>query len=118
MNYKKVIKDLKERNDKLQEQYRLRDIRCVHLEYENEMLKSDFEAQHELTEKYAEENKQLKDNWNKLKEYLHNVDVVVDYSENYDGRFINYDELLDKMQEIEKGSDSNGNNKTIFKQIN
>ena len=61
---------------------------------------------------------QLEDNWNKLRKYLHNVDVVVDYSENYDGRFINYDELLDKMQEIEKGSDSNGNNKTIFKQIN
>lgn len=49
---------------------------------------------------------QLKDNWNKLKEYLHNVDVVIDYSENYDGRFINYDELIDKMQEIEE-SDSN-----------
>ena len=46
-----------------------------------------------------------KDNWNKLKEYLHNVDVVIDYSENYDGRFINYDELVNKMQEIEKGSD-------------
>lgn len=60
MNYKKVIKDLKERNDKLQEQYRLRDIRCIHLEYENEMLKSDFEAQHELTKKYAEENQELK----------------------------------------------------------
>ena len=60
MNYNKVIKDLKERNDKLQEQYRLRDIRCIHLEYENEMLKSDFKAQHELTKKYAEESKELK----------------------------------------------------------
>ena len=54
-----------------------------------------------------QENKQLKSQWCKLKEYLHNVDVVIDYSENYDGRFINYDELLDKMQELE-GSDSNG----------
>ena len=105
MNYNKVIKDLKERNDKLQEQYRLRDIRCIHLEYENEMLKSDFEAQHELTKNYAEENKRLKDNWNKLKEYLHNVDVVIDYSENYDGRFINYDELIDKIQELEGGEE-------------
>lgn len=61
MNYKKVIKDLKERNDKLQEQYRLRDIRCIHLEYENEMLKGDFEAQHELTKKYSKENKELKE---------------------------------------------------------
>ena len=60
MNHNKVIKDLKERNDKLQEQYRLRDIRCIHLEYENEMLKNDFEAQHELTKKYAEENQELK----------------------------------------------------------
>lgn len=60
MNYNKVIKDLKERNDKLQEQYRLRDMRCIHLEYENEMLKSDFKAQHELTKKYAEESKELK----------------------------------------------------------
>lgn len=64
-------------------------------------------------EKYTDlqqKNKQLKDNWNKLKEYLHNVDVVIDYSENYDGRFINYDELIDKMQEIEQGSDSNDSN--------
>jgi hypothetical protein len=53
------------------------------------------------------QNKQLKDNWNKLKEYLHNVDAVIDYSENYDGRFINYDELLIKMRELEQGSDSN-----------
>ena len=60
MNYNKAIKDLKERNDKLQEQYRLRDIRCIHLEYENEMLKSDFEAQHQLIKKYAEETKDLR----------------------------------------------------------
>lgn len=60
MNYNKVIKDLKERNNNLQEQYRLRDIRCIHLEYENEMLKNDFETQHELTKKYAEENQELK----------------------------------------------------------
>lgn len=74
MNYNKVIKDLKEKNDKLQEQYRLRDIRCIHLEYENEMLKSDFEAQHELTKKYAGELKQLKEEnqslENQQKEFL------------------------------------------------
>ena len=58
-------------------------------------------------ENLQQENKQLKDNWNKLKEYLHNVDVVIDYSENYDGRFINYDELIDIIQEIEQGSDNN-----------
>ena len=56
-------------------------------------------------ENLQQENKQLKDNWNKLKEYLHNVDVVIDYSENYDGRFINYDELVNKMQELEGGEE-------------
>lgn len=44
----------------------------------------------------------LEDNWDELKKYLHNVDVVVDYSENYDGHFINYDELIDKMQELQQ----------------
>ena len=101
MNYKKVIKDLKERNDKLQEQYRLRDIRCVHLEYENEMLKSDFEAQHELTKNYAEENKQLKDNWNKLKKWLGENESFDDYCNE-----TTFTSVLDKMQELE-GSDSN-----------
>ena len=56
-------------------------------------------------DKLKQENKQLKSQWCKLKEYLHNVDVVIYYSENYDGHFINYDELVNKMQEIEKGSD-------------
>ena len=97
MNYKKVIKDLKERNDKLQEQYRLRDIRCIHLEYENEMLKSDFEAQHELTKNYAEENKRLKDNWNKLKEYA--KEIISTDNELYGT------DLLDKMEELEGGEE-------------
>lgn len=60
-------------------------------------------------ENLQQENKQLKSQWCKLKEYLHNVDVVIDYSENYDGRFINYDELVNKMRELEQGSDSNEN---------
>ena len=102
MNYKKVIKDIKERNDKLQEQYRLRDIRCIHLEYENEMLKSDFEAQHELTKNYAEENKRLKDNWNELKKWLEENESFDDYCNE-----TTFTSVLEKMQELE-GSNSNG----------
>ena len=49
----------------------------------------------------------LEDNWVKLKEYLNNDDLVIDYSENYYLSFINYDELKNKMQELEQGSDSN-----------
>ena len=84
------------------------------LQQENKILKENAENNDKVVDKVnwenqllKKQNKQLKDNWNKLKEYLHNVDVVIDYSENYDGRFINYDELIDKMQELE-GSDSNG----------
>ena len=43
MNKDKIIKDLKERNEKLTNQYRLRDIRCVHLERENQELKRQLE---------------------------------------------------------------------------
>lgn len=43
MNKDKIIKDLKERNEKLSNQYRLRDIRCVHLEEENKKLKRQLE---------------------------------------------------------------------------
>ena len=71
--------------------------------YNRTMIDDDYIKQLE------QENKQLKSQWCKLKEYLHNVDVVIDYSENYDGRFINYDELVNKMQELE-GSDNYGSN--------
>lgn len=67
--------------------------------YNRTMIDDDYIKQLE------QENKQLKSQWCKLKEYLHNVDVVIDHSENYDGRFINYDELVNKMQELE-GSDN------------
>ena len=54
------------------------------------------------TEKVKDENKQLKDNWNKLKEYIKTEipeDVFIDTE-----WFVS---ILDKMQELEQGSDSN-----------
>jgi hypothetical protein len=85
MNKDKVIKDLKERNNILSNQYMQEQARNYHLnhviendlkptlkgyEYEIITLKSDFEAQHELTKKYAEENKQLKDRMKKAVEII------------------------------------------------
>ena len=55
--------------------------------------------------KLQQENKQLKDNWNKLKVYIKTEipeDVFIDTE-----WFVS---ILDKMQELEKGSDSNENN--------
>ena len=84
------------------------------LQQENKILKENAENNDKVVDKVnwenqllKKQNKQLKDNWVKLKKYLHNVDAVIDYSENYDGSFINYDELINKMNELE-GSDSNG----------
>lgn len=55
-------------------------------------------------EKLEQENKQLKDNWNELKEYLHNQ---IPTDKTVLTKHIKIFELLDKMQEIEQGSDSN-----------
>ena len=49
------------------------------------------------------ENEQLKDNWNKLKEYLNYQSERAVGEDEYV-----YDEIYNKMQELEQGSDSNG----------
>lgn len=85
------------------------------LQQENKQLQERMEylersnnRREDIIIKQRQEINNLEDNWDELKKYLHNVDVVVDYSENYDGHFINYDELIDKMQELERGvSDDN-----------
>ena len=80
----------------------------------------------EYVNKLQQENKQLKDNWNKLKEYMiNNINNRNGYkvAEYEDGGKVSetispiytlmedksktMKEVLDKMQEIEQGSDSN-----------
>lgn len=107
----KVLKDNAEHNAKVVDK----------VNWENQLLKKKNQQLQERMEYLERSNNRredtifeqsqkiidLEDNWVKLKEYLHNVDVVIDYSENYDGSFINYDELINKMQELEQGSDNN-----------
>lgn len=56
MNKDKIIKDLKKRNDSLKMQYEYRNIRCIHLEYENQRLQ--------------QENQQLKKQKDEVVEYV------------------------------------------------
>lgn len=56
MNKDKIIKDLKKRNDSLKMQYEYRNIRCIHLEKENERLQ--------------QENQQLKKQKDDVVEYI------------------------------------------------
>ena len=49
------------------------------------------------------ENEQLKDNWNKLKEYLNYKSERAVGEDEYV-----YDEIYNEMQELKQGSDDNG----------
>lgn len=75
MNKDKIIKDLKERNDKLANQYRLRDIRCYYLEH--------------LVKIQEDEIKVLNNNRQYLNNLLENKDrwcqLIVDIGYDYDG---------------------------------
>ena len=118
--YKQLSEQLQQENEQLKADYGTQaQIERDMLQQENKILKENAENNDKVVERLKDENEHLRiqisarenvcdrlaGNWNKLKEYLHNVDVVVDYSENYDGHFTNYDELIDKMQELEQGSD-------------
>lgn len=74
------------------------------LQQENKKLNGDIQTYDILLKSNIEENKQLKDNWNMLKEYLHNQ---IPTDKTVLTKHIKIFEVLDKMQELEKGSDSN-----------
>lgn len=56
--------------------------------------------------KENEENKQLKENWNKLKEYIKQEPTLYFYNDKLPFEVIMV-KIITKMQEIEQGSDSN-----------
>lgn len=79
------------------------------LQQENKILKENAENNDKVVDKVnwknqllKKENKQLKDNWNKLKECLKDVMNSCDAD---DKDFV--ETILDIMKEIEQGSDSN-----------
>lgn len=59
----------------------------------------------EYVKKLQQENKQLKDNWNKLREWI----VYNKHNENTEQHYlvVDYGTLLGKMKELEQGSDNN-----------
>lgn len=96
----------------------LRDSQCINYKYyhndcienlqqENEQLKEELEYTIGIVEHnriISEKNKeihQLKDNWNKLKEWLNNFHKSSEFEQW---------EIVKKMQELEQGSDSDENN--------
>ncbi len=78
------------------------------LQQENKRLNGAIQTYDILLKANVEENNQLKDNWNKLKEIAQSQSGLKKQCYN-GGLWFEVDELLDKMQEIE-GSGSDGNN--------
>lgn len=74
----------------------LRDSQCINYKYYH----------NDCIENLQQENKQLKDNWNNLKKIAKMHSGIKKKCYN-GGLWFEIDSLLDKMQELERGSDSN-----------
>ena len=101
MNEKKIIKDLKERNEKLLNQYRLCDIRKLYLEQENKQLKEINEKHKKLNGELRKENKKYKEVIDKLKEWIYIVQQNKD-TKHLDP-FISTDELDELLDILKEG---------------
>ena len=69
--------------------------------------KDEFEELFNEMVNWKEENKRLKDNWNRLKEIAKSQSGFKKRADLKGCLWFEVDELLSKMQELEQGSDSN-----------
>lgn len=109
-----IVSPILEENKKLKEQLLVTqdNEETFRLEMEDitQILGLDENALFDDVKVYA---KNLKDNWNKLREYIHNFPSIeyasVEKVNNIQlsGKLIREDCLLDKMQKLEQGSDNN-----------
>lgn len=83
---------------------------CAKLYKENKILKENAENNDKVIDKInwenqllKKENEQLKDNWNKLKEYIRKNIIYDDVGM----KILDPSSLEDYMQELEQGNDSN-----------
>lgn len=106
--------DLVEEKEKLQEQLSSKTLKLE--EYEEEARYSMTIVEHnKLVSNIVKENKQLKDDWNKLKEYIRKTklkEFEKSYGRRYGKTFTQAEVILcnmitNYMQELEKGNDSN-----------
>ena len=76
-----------------------------------ESYSSEVERMQKCIDELQQENKQLKDNWNKLKEYCKENTLCYEVGDDENTKLIGSKihglNVLDKMQELEQGSDSN-----------
>lgn len=101
--------------DQMRELIENKNVSIVKLQQENKKLNGAIQTYDILLKANVEENKQLKDNWNTLREYIKETKLK-EFEKSYGKRFgetftqaeiIVCNMILDKMQELEQGSDSN-----------
>ena len=80
------------------------------LQQENKKLNGSIQTYYILLKANIEENKRLKDNWNKLKEWVNKHYDYYMNNEDYIGGRLCFTDMKDKMQDLEQGSDSNDSN--------
>lgn len=74
--------------------------------YSQEDLDLILELEKVKEEELQQENKQLKDNWNKLKDYIISTRYEYgDLDQDLEDYNLEIEDVLNKMQELEKGSD-------------
>lgn len=77
-----------------------------HDDYSSEFTYKEQKILYKYIKQLQQENKQLKDNWNKSKEYIRKNIIYDDVGM----KILDPSPLEDYMQELEQGNDSNGNN--------
>lgn len=70
-----------------------------------ESYSSEVERMQKCIDELLQENKILKDNWNKLKEIAKSQSGFKKRADLKGGLWFEVDDLLDKMHELEQGSD-------------
>ena len=84
---------------------------CIEqLQQENKKLNGTIQTYDILLKANVEENKRLKDNWNKLKEIAKSQSGFKKRADLKGGLWFEIDDLLDKMQEMEKNYGNVENN--------
>ena len=111
MNKDKIIKDLKKRNAKLKNQNELKDIRCCHLEQENQELKNNKIKNDKLINSLNDFNYKLKQQYELLElNYLRQKKEKQELKEKNEKEFADfiklkkeqYDEYLEKANKLIK----------------
>lgn len=103
-NISKFIFGLQQENKKLNGAIQTYDILLKSNIEENKQLKAQIEEYQKALDETMSEKIDIQNNWNELKEYIYNQ---IPTDKTVFTKHIKIFEVLDKMQEIEQGSDSN-----------